>query len=120
MSVSPSFQAYVLEQLGRVTPALRPRRMFGELGLYAGDAFFAIVADDTVYLKVDDQTRSTFVEREMPACRPYAEAGPSMGYFQLPPELLEDPDALRPWVDAAIGAARRSRAAKKPRRGRAS
>jgi DNA transformation protein len=31
--------------------------MFGGVGIYSGDLFFALIADDTVYFKADDSTR---------------------------------------------------------------
>ncbi len=57
MSVSPSFRTFALDQLGRCVPSVRARSMFGGVGIYAGELFFALIADDTVYFKVDDQTR---------------------------------------------------------------
>ena len=39
MSVSPSFQTFILEQLGRVVPKVRARSMFGGVGIYSGDLF---------------------------------------------------------------------------------
>jgi TfoX/Sxy family transcriptional regulator of competence genes len=39
--------------------------MFGGVGIYAGNLFFALIADDTVYFKVDAATRPQFEERGM-------------------------------------------------------
>ena len=41
--------------------------MFGGVGIYAGELFFALIADDTLYLKADDQTRSEFERRGLGA-----------------------------------------------------
>ena len=57
MSVSPTFRSFVVEQLQRVGPGVRARSMFGGVGIYAADLFFALVDDDTVYFKVDETTR---------------------------------------------------------------
>ena len=57
MSVSPSFRSFVLEQLARTTPGIRARSMFGGVGIYAAELFFALLDDDTLYFKVDDATR---------------------------------------------------------------
>lgn len=108
MAVTPSYLAHVVEQLGRVLPAVRVRRMFGEAGLYAGDAFFALVADDVFYLKVDDTTRGDFEARGMPPFRPVEGAAP-MRYHQLPEDVFEDPALLREWAERAIGVARRAK-----------
>ncbi len=50
MSNSPDFVAHVLE-LMRPTAQVTSRAMFGGHGLYADGVFFAILDDDTLYLK---------------------------------------------------------------------
>jgi DNA transformation protein and related proteins len=117
MTVSATFRAFVLEQLARTTPGVRDRSMFGGVGIYAGDVFFALVADDTLYFKVDDLTRDQFTDRGMQPFRPFGEGGEVMQYYAVPQDLLEDPDALRPWVDAAIAVARRARRGRSQRDG---
>lgn len=109
MSVSPSFRDFVLEQLARTTPGIRARSMFGGVGIYAAEVFFALVDDDTMYFKVDDATRPQFVDRGMAAFRPYGESGEVMQYYAVPADVLEDPEALGTWVAAAIAVARRAR-----------
>jgi DNA transformation protein and related proteins len=108
--VSPSFRAFVLDQLGRAVPRVRARSMFGGVGIYAADVFFALIADDAVYLKVDDSNRPDFEARGMGPFRPYGEEGETMGYYELPGDVLEDPEALRPWAEKAISVARRKKA----------
>ena len=114
MAVSPSFRTFIIEQLGRVVPRIRARSMFGGVGIYAGDVFFALIDDDTLYFKVDDVNRPEFVARGMGPFRPYGEGGEEMQYYQVPADLLDDPDALHPWAERAIAAAGRKK--KKARR----
>ena len=116
MAVTPSYLAHVIEQVKRVVPELRSRPMFGEAGLYAGDAFFAIVADDVLYFKVDDASRPDFESRGMPPFRPFGEDRASMNYSQVPEDVVEDPESLREWADRAIAIARRKkgRASRRP------
>jgi DNA transformation protein len=118
MSVSSSFRTFVLEQLGRSTPNIRGRSMFGGVGVYAADLFFALLADDTLYFKVDDLSRPAFEHRGMMPFRPYGEAGEVMQYYEVPADVLEDPELLSSWVEEAIGAARRARGARRGRRSR--
>lgn len=80
--------------------------MFGGVGIYSGDLFFALIADDTLYFKVDDSTRPDFVARGMGPFRPFGDDGGTMKYYQLPEDLLEDPDALRLWAEKAVAIAR--------------
>jgi DNA transformation protein len=117
MPVSPSFRGFVLEQLKRTVAGVRARSMFGGVGIYASDVFFALIADDTVYFKVDDSSRPDFEARGMEPFRPYGDVRETMQYYQVPEELLEDPEALAPWVEQAIGVARRAKG-RHPRRRR--
>ena len=112
VAVSDSFLTFVLEQLSAVRE-LSSRRMFGGVGLYAGEAFFAILDNDTLFFKVDDATRPTYRRHRMPPFAPMKDKPPMTGYYQVPPSVLEDADALGAWAKEAIGVAmtrgRRSR-----------
>jgi len=116
MSVSPSFQTYILEQLGRGVQDVRGQRMFGGVGIYAGKLFFALIADDTLYFKVDDSNRSDFETRGMEPFRPYGEDDEVMHYYRVPEDLLEDPEELCVWAEKSIAVARRAKS-RSPRRG---
>ncbi|HSA12155.1 MAG TPA: TfoX/Sxy family protein [Candidatus Paceibacterota bacterium] len=105
MPVSPSFQTFVVDQLSRVVPQVRARRMFGGAGLYSGDVFFALIADDTLYFRANDSNRPDFEARQMPPFQPYGPEGEVMQYYQLPDDVLEDVEALRPWAEKALAAA---------------
>jgi DNA transformation protein len=107
--VNSSFQALVLDQLGRVIQGIRARPMFGGVGIYSGEIFFALIADDTVYFKVDESTRADFEARGMGPFRPFGDESGTMKYYQLPEEILEDPEVLRPWAEKAISIARKKK-----------
>jgi DNA transformation protein len=114
MAVSDSFRDFVIEQLEQTHRDIRTRRMFGGVGIYAGEVFFAVIDNDTLYFKVDDQTRPTFVKRKMKPFQPYGPDGGTIGYYQVPIGVLEDADALRIWVGDALAVAARAQ----PRRRR--
>lgn len=112
MSVSESYRTFVLEQLERSTSRIRHRSMFGGVGLYSGERFFALIDDDVLFFKVDDATRPAFMERGMRAWSPFEDGRASQGWYQLPAEILEEPDDLRIWVEQAVLVAARKKAAK--------
>ncbi len=117
MAVSRDYLQYVLEQLAGLGE-LRPQRMFGAAGLYCEELFFAIVSDDTLYLRVDDGNRQDFTARGMAAFRPYADRPEvSMTYYEVPAEVLEDSGVLVTWARRSLAGARRAPPKKKPRRG---
>ncbi|HEY7614848.1 MAG TPA: TfoX/Sxy family protein [Gemmatimonadales bacterium] len=114
MSVTEGFRTFVLEQLARTTPRLRARNMFGGVGLYCGELFFALMDDDTLYLKVDENNRPRFEARGMSPFRPAGEAGEVMRYYEVPADVLEDAELLAPWAAEAVEVARRARSRKRP------
>jgi DNA transformation protein and related proteins len=115
MSVTPSYRQFVVDCLGRVRHGIRAKHMFGGVGLYADEHFFALIAGDTLYLKVDEGNRADFEARGMGPFRPFGETGEVMQYYELPAELLEEPEALREWVEQAIQVARRAKQPAKKR-----
>jgi DNA transformation protein len=105
MSVSDSYRTFVLEQLGRAAQRLRSKSMFGGVGVYSGDHFFALIDNDTLFFKVDDTNRHDFIAARMKAWSPFEDGKEMKGYYELPPELLEDPDQLRSWIEKAVAVA---------------
>ncbi|HEU4748451.1 MAG TPA: TfoX/Sxy family protein [Gemmatimonadaceae bacterium] len=118
MAVSSSFQVLVTDQLSRAVPGIRARSMFGGVGIYSGELFFALIADDTLYFKADESTRPDFETRGMGPFRPFGDTGGTMQYYELPEDVLEDPDALRVWAVKALAIARQKKTRRQPRRGR--
>jgi DNA transformation protein len=112
MAVSPEYRDFVLEQLGRVVP-VTSRAMFGGVGIYSEGMIFGLMDDDTTYLKVDDGNRGSFEAVGMKPFNPFGDDKHVMQYYELPADLLEDADALRPWVAGALDAARAARRKKK-------
>lgn len=112
MAVSQSYIEYVVDQLGRVAK-ITTRKMFGGVGVYGDGLFFALMDDDMLYLKVDDSNRGDFEDAGMGPFRPFEGDDRAMAYYELPADLLEDVDALRPWVEKAISVARAKKKKKK-------
>ena len=112
MSVSDSYRTFVLEQIARVAPRIRGKSMFGGVGIYSGDHFFALIDNDTLFFKVDDTNRPDFIAARMKPWSPFEDGKEATGYYELPAELLEDPDAMKPWVENAIAVAARKKASK--------
>lgn len=114
MAVSNSCREFVLEQLGRVTP-VTGKSMFGGVGIYAQGLFFALIAGDRLYYKVDDTTRSDFERLGMEPFRPYGEDS-AMGYYELPPDVVEDVSQLETCMRKALGVAANAKSGKRTQR----
>ena len=106
MSVSNGYRIYIVEQLSAV-PALSTRRMFGGVGLYSGESFFALIDDDVLFFKVDDANREDYVSRGMKAFMPIPNKA-SMGYFQVPAEVIEEAEELTRWARRSVEVAQRA------------
>jgi DNA transformation protein and related proteins len=113
MAVSQSYREFVLEQLGRVTP-VTGKSMFGGVGIYAQGLFFALIAEDRLYFKVDDATRSEFEERGMEPFRPFGEDS-AMGYYEVPADVVEDVARLESWMHKALEVAAKAKRPKAKR-----
>ena len=113
MAVTPGYREFVIEQLEPIAP-ITAKSMFGGVGLYAEEYFFALIADDRLYFKVDDANRPDFEAAGMEPFRPYGDER-AMKYYEVPIGVLEDVDALRHWAEKAIAVAQRAK--KNKRRG---
>ena len=108
MTVSADFLAYVLDQLGQLG-GVSSRRMFGGVGLYCDEFFFGLIAEDTLYLRVDDANRGDYTARGAAPFRPYADRPElSMSYFEAPAAVLEDARRLAEWARRSVEAAQRA------------
>lgn len=120
MPANDGFAAFLIEQLAPLGP-VSTRRMFGAMGVFRGDLMFGIIADEALYFRVDDLNKATFEE---------ARATPPLSYERLdriidlpfwraPDRLLDEPDDLLIWARAALAAAGRVAAKRKPGRRKA-
>ena len=92
-----------LAALGVVTS----RPLFGGHGLYRGEAIFGILSGGKIYLKVDERSRADYESRGMRPFRPN-ERQMIKSYYEVPPEVLAEFEALISWAGAAIRAAQSS------------
>ncbi len=108
MARRSEFADYLCELMAPLG-VIRARAMFGGWGLYCDERFFALIVDDTLYLKADDETRNAFTGAgQKPFTFVMREREASLSYYTVPAEALEDFAVLRPWAQLALNAARRA------------
>jgi DNA transformation protein len=117
MVASDPFADFLCEQLaplGRITL----RRMFGKTGVFCDGVMLGMVTDNTLYVRVDDQNRTTFKEAEAYPPLNYAKKGEmiDLAFWRVPDRLMDEPDELVDWGRAALAAARRVASKRKPKR----
>lgn len=114
MAVTPGFADFVVEQLDGCG-AITTKRMFGGVGIYSGDVFFALIDNDILYLKADDSTRDDVVRAGGEPFRPFGDDRDTMQYYSVPVSVLEDADALCAWGRKAIAVAMAAKGGRKKR-----
>lgn len=98
-----------LAPLGEITS----RGMFGGHCLYCDGVVFALVAGNTLYLKVDDQTRPRFERLGLQPFRPFESKVEVMQFYPPPAEFFEDPDSMKDWGGQSVEVGRRAATKKK-------
>jgi DNA transformation protein and related proteins len=113
MSHDRDFINYLLELLSPL-PDVSAKRMFGGYGIFRNGLMFALVADATLYFKVDDQTQVHYDERGLEAFT-YSKEGKvmRMSYYRAPEEALDGSDGMCEWAELAYQSAVR---VQKPKR----
>jgi DNA transformation protein len=109
------FADFVLERLDpwrKVTA----RRMFGGHGIYHAGVMFALIADGTLYLKVDEDSRGDFEAAGLPPFVYQARGRRvSLSYCRAPDEMLDEPEVAREWAERGWQAALRAHLLRKSR-----
>lgn len=109
MPNDPDFVDHVLDLLDPLD-GVSSRRMFGGHGIFRAGRMFALIADSTLYFKVDDVNRPEFEERGLEAFGYDSKDGKriSMSYHRAPEAALDNSDEMLSWAEGACAAAQRS------------
>ena len=115
MAVSSEYLEFLIDMLVPLGP-VKSRRMFGGSGLFADGLMFALIANEVLYLKADEQTRPAFEAEGMEPFTYETSAGKRgvMSYWQVPERLFDEPEECVTWARDAVSVALRADAAKPP------
>ena len=108
MVASDSFAEFLREQLaplGRVTT----RRMFGKTGVFCDGFMLGMVAENTLYFRVDDDNQAAFAEAASFPPLNYEKGGQliDLSFWRAPERLFDEPEEFVEWARATLAAARR-------------
>ena len=111
------FVEHVVETMRELGP-VTAKQMFGGWGLYHDGMFFALIAEDALYLKVDDENRAQFEGAGLEPFVYVTKDGDrmTMSYYQAPPEALESPAMMTAWARSGYEAAIRAKNRKPARK----
>ncbi len=106
MTASAEYTEYVLELLQALGP-MQAGRFFGGVGISNGAIQFAMIMGNSLYFVVDEHTRKKY---ELAGMQPFSYVTKKgrilvRKYFELPEDVLMEPEQLRIWADEAMGVA---------------
>lgn len=101
MTVSENFIEYILDQLSN-WDGITTRKMFGGLALYHYGQIFSFVADDVIYLKVNETTKEKFLNAGSKPFTPFPNRPVIKSYYELPADIIEDPEKFIEWAEESL------------------
>lgn len=106
MSEFVDYLKEVFEKFG----SIQPRKMFGGYGIYYDGVMFALVADETLYLKADNATAHYFEAKNL-ARFSYDKSGKTvkMSFYLAPEDIYDDRDEAAVWARRSFEAALRAK-----------
>lgn len=108
MSEARAFADHVIDLLERFGRC-EARRMFGGFGIFHQGLMFGLIADGSLYLKADAESRPLFEAEGREAFTYYKKDKPYRLFYYLAPEaFFEDADACRQRARTAFDAALRN------------
>ena len=118
MPTSAGYLDFIKEQLSDFGP-VTVRRMFSGAGIFQDGLMFALIANETLYLKADSVSQGEFQALNLSPFTYAAKGGKKvvMAYWRAPEACLDERDEMTLWARKAFAAALRARKpAKSPKR----
>jgi DNA transformation protein and related proteins len=109
MAVKSEFVNYLMELL-EPFEGVSAKSMFGGFGIFRDSLMFALVAEDTLYIKTDDFNRFEFERLNLgPFMYTKDNKSMPMKYFRVPDEALDSSEELLRWAQLGFEAALRAK-----------
>ena len=104
MAVSNAFADQVLKKL-RPLGMVFARKMFGGVGLYAGEQFFGILYKDKLFFKATAANISDYQKAKAKPFKPFKDKPLTLKYYEVPANVQRSGALLRKWAANAIAGA---------------
>lgn len=100
---STEYTEYIMELLEPIGP-MQTGRFFGGVGISNGYAHFAMIMGNCLYFVTNENSRNKYLQAGM---QPFSyitkkEQVQVRRYFELPEDILTDPEQLRLWANEAM------------------
>jgi len=103
MPLHSTFITLALEAMTAVAP-ITYRRIFNGFGIYHLGVQFALILQDNLYFRANEDSRCLFEAQQMPAFQPRGADMVESFFFQLPQDVLQKPEELKYWMRIAVEA----------------
>ena len=115
MAFGSELAEHVLDMLAPLG-AVDAKRFFGGIGIRQEGVLFAMIMDETLYFRVDAESRPRYEAAGCQAFTYETRTGSRSieGFFTVPEDLFDEPADMRDWARGAIAAALRAKARKRP------
>ena len=103
MAYSQEYLDYILNQLSQFGD-VQTKKMFGGVGLFHDNLMFGMIGEDVFRLKVDENNIADYETRGM---QQFSSGSKKKGmpYWEVPADVIEDPQLLKQWADKSYQAA---------------
>ena len=86
-------------------PAVEPKKMFGQIGLFANGNMYAGVHEDAIVVRLPEKERAELLA--LPGARPFEPMGrPMREYVCIPAAMHDDHAGIETWFAAALAYAK--------------
>lgn len=100
MKASPEYLNFIMDKLSPID-GIRSRAMFGGYGFFYECSMFALIAEDTLYFKVNEPNRAMYKKAQS---KPFPHG---ISYWEVPTEVIEENSKLLDWANLSIGIAQK-------------
>jgi DNA transformation protein len=100
MKASPEYLNFIMDKLSPIR-GIRSRAMFGGYGIFYEGSMFALIAEDTLYFKVNESNRAMYKKAQS---KPFPHG---ISYWEVPTEVIEENSKLLDWANLSIGIAQK-------------
>ena len=113
MTPSAEYTEYVLEHLKPIG-TVRTGRFFGGIGISRDLVQFAMIMGNSLYFVVDEAARKKYEQAGMQSFSYMTKKGRVQvrKYFEVPEDVLTDPEQLRLWANESICIANKTKPGK--------
>ena len=110
LSASVEYTEYVLELLEPIG-SVQTGRFFGGIGISRNSVQFAMIMGNSLYFAVDEDARKKYEQAGMQPFSYMTKKGRVQvrKYFEVPEEVLADPEQLRQWANESMRVASKTK-----------